>query len=76
MTRGNKNIEVEIKETTNNKEGFVELSLSIGKQKIGLIQQEEGKSVTVVSRSGAESKAKSVDEAINQLLMDYNLHQL
>ena len=76
MTRGNKNIEVEIKETTNNKEGFVELSLSIGKQQIGLIQQEEGKSVTVVSRSGAESKAKSVDEEINQLLMDYNLHQL
>lgn len=76
MTRGNKNIEVEIKETANNKEGFVELALSIGKQQIGRIQQEEGKSVTVVSHSGTESKAKSVDEAINQLLMDYNLHQL
>ena len=41
-----------------------------------MIQQEEGKSVNVIFNSGAESKAKSVDEGINQLLMDYNLHQL
>ena len=29
MTKGNKKIEVEIKETPNNKDGFVELSLSV-----------------------------------------------
>ncbi|WP_034551112.1 DUF2969 family protein [Carnobacterium funditum] len=76
MTKGNKKIEIEIKETPNNKEGFIELSLSAGKQQIGLIQQEEGKSVTVIFNSGAESKARSVDDGINQLLMDYNLHQI
>lgn len=76
MSKKNKKIEVEIKETANNKKGFIELSLSAGKQEIGLIQQEEGKSVTVITYSGAESKAKSVDEGINQLLMDYNLHHM
>ncbi|MGB6179539.1 DUF2969 family protein [Carnobacterium sp.] len=76
MTKGNKKIEVEIKETANNKEGFVELSLSAGKQQIGLIQQEEGKTVTVITNSGVETKARTVDDGINQLLMDYNLHQL
>ena len=76
MAKNNKKIEVEIRETANNKEGFVELALSAGKQEIGLIQQEEGKSVTVITHSGAESKAKSVDEGINQLLMDYNLHHM
>lgn len=76
MTKGNKKIEVEIKETANNKEGFVELSLSAGKRSIGLIQQEEGKSVTVVTNAGVESKARTIDDGINQLLMDYNLHQL
>ncbi|WP_407370766.1 DUF2969 family protein [Carnobacterium sp.] len=76
MSKGNKKIQVEVKETPNNKEGFVELELYVNDEKIGQLQQEEGQTVTVKTNSGTESKARTVDEGINKLIMDYNLHQM
>lgn len=76
MSKNSKKIQVEVKETAKNKEGFVELELYVNEEKIGMIQQETGNPVTVISNSGTESKARSVDEGINQLIMDYNLHTI
>lgn len=76
MSKGNKKIQVEVKETPNNKEGFIELELYVNDEKIGQLQQEEGQSVTVKTNSGTESKVRTVDEGINKLIMDYNLHQM
>ena len=76
MSKGNKKIQVEVKETSNNKEGFVELELYVNDKKIGQLQQKKGQTVTVTTNSGTESKARTVDEGINKLIMDYNLHQM
>lgn len=76
MSKGNKKIQVEVKETPNNREGFVELELYVNDEKIGQLQQEEGQTVTVKTNSGTESKVRTVDEGINKLIMDYNLHQM
>lgn len=76
MAKGNKKIQVEVKETPNNREGFVELELYVNEEKIGRLQQEEGQAVTVTTNSGTESKVRTVDEGINKLIMDYNLHQM
>lgn len=76
MSKGNKKIQVEVKETPNNREGFVELELYVNDEKIGQLQQEEGQAVTVKTNSGTESKVRTVDEGINKLIMDYNLYQM
>lgn len=76
MAKGNKKIQVEVKETPNNKEGFTELELYVNDDKIGKLQQVEGQSVIVTTNSGTESKVKTVDEGINKLVMEYNLHQI
>lgn len=76
MSKGNKKVQVEVKETPNNREGFTELELYVNDEKIGQLQQEEGQTVTVTNNSGTESKVRSVDEGINKLIMDYNLHQM
>ncbi|AGY81065.1 MULTISPECIES: DUF2969 family protein [Carnobacterium] len=76
MAKGNKKIQVEVKETPNNKEGFTELELYVNDEKIGKLQQVEGQSVIVTTNSGTESKVKTVDEGINKLVMEYNLHQI
>ncbi|MER2174673.1 MAG: DUF2969 family protein [Carnobacterium sp.] len=76
MAKGNKKIQVEVKETPNNKEGFTELELYVNDEKIGKLQQVEGQSVIVTTNSGTESKVKTVDEGVNKLIMEYNLHQI
>ena len=76
MAKGNKKIQVEVKETPNNKEGFTELELYVNDERIGKLQQVEGQSVIVTTNSGTESKVKTVDEGINKLVMEYNLHQI
>lgn len=76
MAKGNKKIQVEVKETPNNKEGFTELELYVNDEKIGKLQQVEGQSVIVTTNSGTESKVRTVDEGINKLIMEYNLHQI
>lgn len=76
MSKRNKKSEIVIKEGQNNKEDFTELELFIHKDKIGTVQQPKGAEVTLITKSGKEAKAKNVDEAVNQLIMDYNLHYM
>lgn len=76
MSKGNKKVQVEVKETPNNREGFTELDLYVNEEKIGRLQQLEGQTVTVTTNSGTASKVRTVDEGINKLIMDYNLHQM
>lgn len=76
MAKRNKKSEVVIQETSNNTENFTELELFIHKDKIGTIQQPKGETITTINKNGNEAKAKSIDEAINNLIMDYNLHYM
>ena len=76
MTKRNKKGEVVIQETSNNTDNFTELELFIHKDKIGTIQQPEGEPITTINKNGNEAKAKSIDEAVNNLIMDYNLHYM
>lgn len=76
MSKRNKKSEIVVKEGPNNKEDFTEFELFIHKDKIGTIQQPKGAEVTLFTKNGKKAKAKNVDEAINQLIMDYNLHYM
>lgn len=76
MAKRNKKSEVVIQETSNNTDSFIELDLFIHKDKIGTIQQPTGEPITTINKNGNEAKAKSIDEAINNLIMDYNLHYM
>lgn len=76
MSKRNKKSEVVIKESPNNKDDFTEFELFIRKDKIGIIQQPKGKEIILINKDGKEGKAKNIDEAINQLIMDYNLHYM
>ena len=74
MARGNKEVKVEVRETERNTEDFVELELIITDEKIGTVQQEGKKNPTVSMKDGKSFVVKTVDAGINDLIMDYNLH--
>ncbi|SFQ35070.1 MULTISPECIES: DUF2969 family protein [Desemzia] len=76
MSKRNKKSEVMIKETNRNSEDFTELELFVGNEKIGTIQQEKEQAITTINKNGNQAKAKNIDEAINNLIMDYNLHYM
>lgn len=76
MAKKNKKNDVEIKETKNSTADFTELEVLVNKNNVGIIQQEKGKSINIITRDGKTAKAKSVDDAMNQLIMDYNLHYM
>lgn len=75
MAKKNKS-EVVIKESANHTDEFTEFELFIRKDKIGTIQQPQGKEITIITKDGKQGKAKSIDEAVNDLIMDYNLHYM
>lgn len=74
MGKGHKKIQVDVRETERDTEQFTDLELFVNNKKIGSLQQEESKPVTVITPNGSESKVKSIDEGINALIMEYNLH--
>lgn len=76
MSKRNKKSEVVIKETNRNSEDFTELELFVDNEKIGTIQQEKEQAITTINKNGNKAKAKNIDEAINNLIMDYNLHYM
>ncbi|MDN6626719.1 MAG: DUF2969 domain-containing protein [Pisciglobus halotolerans] len=76
MAKKNKKNDVEIKETKNNTPEFTELEVLVNKNNVGVIQQKAGDAITIVTRDGKTAKAKSIDDAMNQLIMDYNLHYM
>lgn len=74
MGRRNKNIEVEIQETKKNSNDYTELEVVVKKQVIGTISQPEGEQATVVLKSGKKHKVKTVEEGIQLVIAEYNLH--
>lgn len=77
MSKKNKAVEVEINEGKNNKGDRVDLEVNVKNRTIGTIEQlPDDKQVTIKLASGKERKAQSVDEAIQALIAEYNLHDL
>lgn len=74
MGKRNKQIEVEINETKNNTESFTEYELVVRKKVIGTLQQEGDSLVTVVFKSGKKRTAHSIDEGVQMLIEEHNLH--
>lgn len=74
MGRRNKNIEVEIQETPNNTEITTELEVLVNKKIIGTVHQEKGEQASVHYKSGKEMTAKSVEDGIQMIIAEYNLH--
>lgn len=74
MGRRNKNIEVEIQETKKNSNDYTELEVVVKKQVIGTISQPEGEQATVLLKSGKTYKVKTVEEGIQLVIAEYNLH--
>lgn len=77
MARKNKPVEVDIRETNKNKENVTELEVVVKKKVIGKIRQEEGdRQVSVEMSSGKKRQVGSIDEAIETVIAEYNLHDL
>lgn len=74
LARSNKEISVEVRETSKNTESFVELELVVNKEVIGTVQQEVGQNPVIITNDGKQQTVKSVDVGINELIMAYNLH--
>lgn len=77
MARKNKPIEVDIRETDKNKGNVTDLEVVVKKKVIGKIRQEEGdRQVSVEMSSGKKRQVGSIDEAIETVIAEYNLHDL
>lgn len=77
MARKNKPIEVDIRETDKNKNNVTDLEVVVKKKVIGTIHQEDGdRLVSVEMSSGKKRQVNSVDEAIETIIAEYNLHDL
>ncbi|GEK91809.1 DUF2969 family protein [Alkalibacterium kapii] len=74
MSKRNKNIEVEINETKNNTETYTEYELIVRKKIIGTLQQEGDGPVTVIFKSGKKRSAQTIDEGVQMIIEEYNLH--
>ncbi|MFO8069695.1 MAG: DUF2969 family protein [Alkalibacterium sp.] len=74
MVKRNKQTEVEINETKNNTDEFTELELVVGKKVIGTLQQEGDSLVSVEFKSGKKRTAQSIDEGVQMIIEEYNLH--
>lgn len=77
MARKNKPIEVDIRETNKNKNNVTDLEVVVKKKVIGTIHQKDGdRQVSVEMSSGKKRQVTSVDEAIETIIAEYNLHDL
>lgn len=74
MSKKNKQIEVEINETKNNTDDFTEFELVVKKKVIGRLQQEGDGLVNVEFKSGNKRTAQSIDEGVQMIIEEYNLH--
>lgn len=73
----NKTIEIDIKETSKNKGDVVDLELVAKKKVIGTIHQESpDQKVSILMASGKKRTAQTIDEAIEAVIAEYNLHDL
>lgn len=77
MAKRNKSIEVDIRETKHHTEDVVDLEVVVKKKIIGTIHHEPGqRQVIVETTSGKKRQVNSVDEAIEAVIAEYNLHDL
>lgn len=77
MARKNKPIEVDIRETDKSKNNVTDLEVVVKKKVIGTIHQVDGdRLVSVEMSSGKKRQVNSVDEAIETIIAEYNLHDL
>lgn len=77
MARKNKPIEVDIRETDKHKGDTTDLEVVVKKKIIGTIHQEANdRHVSVEMSSGKKRQVASVDEAIETIIAEYNLHDL
>jgi len=74
MGKRNKQIEVEINETENNTDTFTEYELVVRKRVIGKLQQEGDGLVNVEFKSGKKRTAQSIDEGVQMIIEEHNLH--
>lgn len=76
MGKRNRQIEVEINETKNNTDDFTELELVVKKKVIGRLQQEGDSLVNVEFKSGNKRTAQSIDQGVQMIIEEYNLHDV
>lgn len=74
MGKRNKQIEVEINETANNTDTYTEYELVVRKKVIGKLQQEGDGLVNVEFKSGKKRTAQSMDEGVQMIIEEHNLH--
>lgn len=74
MAKRNKNIEVEIRETANQSESLTELEVLVNNKVIGIVRQPQDEQVAVNYKSEKEMTAKTIDEGIQVIIAEYNLH--
>ncbi|ALJ30722.1 DUF2969 domain-containing protein [Apilactobacillus kunkeei] len=73
MSKGKKNIEVTL--DTKNVNGEEREVLFVGKQEVGFIRQVDEEKFEAVFDEDNVFKAKSLDEGIELLISQYNLHK-
>ncbi|CAI2582336.1 hypothetical protein AKUA1202_05810 [Apilactobacillus kunkeei] len=73
MSKGKKNIEVTL--DTQNVNGEEREVLFVGKQEVGFIRQMDEEKFEAVFDEDNVFKAKSLDEGIELLISQYNLHK-
>ncbi|MBC6388705.1 DUF2969 domain-containing protein [Lactobacillus kunkeei] len=73
MSKGKKNIEVTL--DTQNVNGEEREVLFVGKQEVGFIRQMDEERFEAVFDEDNVFKAKSLDEGIELLISQYNLHK-
>ena len=76
MGKRSRQIEVEINETKNNTDDFTELELVVKKKVIGRLQQEGDSLVNVEFKSGNKRTAQSIDQGVQMIIEEYNLHDV
>lgn len=75
MARKNKNEEVSIIETKLDSDTVTDLEVLIGDKKVGSIHQdEEDRQIEVTFNNGQKARAISIEDAVQAILADFNLH--
>ncbi|MFC6464926.1 DUF2969 family protein [Marinilactibacillus sp. GCM10026970] len=74
MSNRNKNIEVEIKETANQSDTLTELEVLVKNKVIGTVRQAQDEQAMIWYKSDKEMTAKTVEEGIQMIISEYNLH--
>jgi len=77
MSKKNKPVEVELIETNKHTERNMDLEVKVKKKTIGTLKQgEDDRMIKVTLTSGKEFNAGSVDEGVQSIIAEYNLHDL